>query len=556
MSVASPADTPVAPAPAVLREGDLARLVLEQEALLRVARSVAAGARPEDVFGLVAEEVARIMRVEAGIVWQYCSEGSRVVGTFGEHGSQLGVVFPTTGDGAVAVTARTGRPARVDYRSIPGADPTAQRVVVQGYTGGVAAPLVINGRAWGAVLAATTGDRPLPNDAEARLMNFAELAALAIANAQAREELTLRATTDDLTESINQGEFQRRIDVMVDEAMGARTPLALVVVDLDHFKRVNDRFGHQVGDRVLRSAALAMSAVIRPEGTLARVGGEEFAIMLPGLDACAAARVAERARLAVARMDGEGLPAVTASAGVADLRDARSADQLFAAADRALYLAKESGRNRVMTVSAAEGASATAAAATAPAPATPAPAAPLSAVRALALAVEARDPATRRHSERVAELAVRMAGAAGWSAADIDALRDCALVHDVGKVGVPDALLLKRGPLDPEEYEQVKAHAAIGAQIVREVLSPRQTAWVRHHHERVDGAGYPDALAGDDIPVGARLLAVADAYDVMTTGRSYSVARTSAEALAEVRTLAGHQFCPEAVRALEAALMG
>ncbi|MEQ9335876.1 MAG: diguanylate cyclase [Miltoncostaeaceae bacterium] len=552
MSVALTADTTGATAPASHGD-DLARLVIEQDALLRVARAVASGAHPEVVFALVAQEVARIMCVEAGIVWQYCPEGSRVVGTHGEHGSQLGVVFPTTGEGAVAITARTGRPARVDYRAIPAADPTAARVVSQGYTGGVAAPLVINGRPWGAVLAATTGDESLPNDAESRLMHFAELASLAIANAQAREELTLRATIDDLTESINQGEFQRRIDGLVDDAIGGGAPLSLVVVDLDHFKRVNDDFGHQVGDRVLRSAARAMSGVIRPEGTLARVGGEEFAIILPGLDVDAAARVAERARHAGARMSEPGLPPVTASAGVADLADARSADQLFAAADRALYLAKESGRNRVMTVAAATAASGMAGG---PDPAAVESPGPLAAVRALAVAVEAKDPATRRHSERVADLVGRMAASAGWAARDIDALRECALVHDVGKIGVPDALLLKRGPLSADEYEQVKAHAPIGAQIVRELLGPRQTAWVRHHHERHDGAGYPDGLGGDEIPAGARLLAVADANDVMTTGRSYAAARTPADAMAEVRAMAGTQFSPDAVRALGDALPG
>ena len=124
-------------------------------------------------------------------------------------------------------------------------------------------------------------------------------------------------------------------------------------------------------------------------------------------------------------------------------------------------------------------------------------------------------------------------------------------MHDVGKIGIPDAILLKPGRLTREEYEQVKAHAALGAQIVDDILLPEQVAWVRHHHERWDGHGYPDGIAGEEIPVGARILAVADSWDVMTSERAYHVPRTVPEALEEVRRSTGGQFAPEIVEALE-----
>jgi HD-GYP domain-containing protein (c-di-GMP phosphodiesterase class II) len=175
----------------------------------------------------------------------------------------------------------------------------------------------------------------------------------------------------------------------------------------------------------------------------------------------------------------------------------------------------------------------------------------LAAIRALAAAVDAKDPYTQRHSERVAELASGMAQIAGWDPDRITLLRDTALVHDVGKIGVPDQILFKPGRLTAAEYDTVKTHAALGAQMLIGLLTPEQTDWIRHHHERYDGAGYPDGLAGADIAEGARLLAVADAWDAMTVARPYGRPRTADEALDECRRSAGTHFCPKAVDALQ-----
>ena len=133
----------------------------------------------------------------------------------------------------------------------------------------------------------------------------------------------------------------------------------------------------------------------------------------------------------------------------------------------------------------------------------------------------------------------------------LDDLHEAALVHDVGKIGVPDAILLKPARLDPDEYREVKRHPRLSAEIVDDVLSDEQVAWVLGHHERFDGRGYPDGLAGDSIPIGARILAAADAWDVMTSERPYSGARSPQEALTEMRELSGRQFCPSVVAALE-----
>jgi len=170
-------------------------------------------------------------------------------------------------------------------------------------------------------------------------------------------------------------------------------------------------------------------------------------------------------------------------------------------------------------------------------------------IRALARAIDAKDPSTRMHSERVAHLAARIAETLGWPDDRIDLLREAGLVHDVGKIGVPEAVLLKPGRLDDAELALVRQHALLGAGIVGEVLSPEQVAWVRGHHERYDGLGYPDRLAGDDIPEGASVLGVADALDVMTSRRPYCEPRSWADALGECGRLSGAQFAPWVVEA-------
>ena len=154
--------------------------------------------------------------------------------------------------------------------------------------------------------------------------------------------------------------------------------------------------------------------------------------------------------------------------------------------------------------------------------------------------MDAKDPSTRRHSERVAALCEELADALGWPPERCRLLRDAGLVHDVGKIGVPDAILFKPGRLTAEEYELVKEHAELGARIVAEALTPEQVSWVKSHHERWDGGGYPEGLMAEDIPEGARIMALADAWDVMTSERPYTAGpATPARAIAECRACSG-----------------
>lgn len=180
----------------------------------------------------------------------------------------------------------------------------------------------------------------------------------------------------------------------------------------------------------------------------------------------------------------------------------------------------------------------------------------LQGIRTLARAVDAKDSFTRLHSERVADLAARIAAGLGWSGDRIERLHEAGLVHDVGKLAIPDAILLKAGPLTDEEYGAVKAHAAAGSEIVSEAFDAEQVAWVRGHHERWDGRGYPDGLAGARISDGAAILALADAWDAMTSARPYRTAGTAGDALAECLRERGTQFSPWAVDAMIGVLAG
>ncbi len=364
----------------------------------------------------------------------------------------------------------------------------------------------------------------------------------------AHDRLREQADTDPLTGLGNQRILHHALLEAVAQSSARRLSLSVVMVDLDHFKTVNDTHGHPTGDRVLVETAARLRASCRPGDVVARIGGEEFLVVLAGADATAALEVAERIRLAVRSVPYPGdVGHLTASVGVSTLATGGDADSLVEEADAALYWAKSHGRDVAFRYEAAQMADLS-----------PKRRARqlarvdgMVALRALARAIDAKDPNTQRHSIRVADMAVRIAGELGWTSEQVGRLREAGLLHDVGKVGVPDAVLLKPGRLNPAERAQMEEHAALGARIVSEVLEPDQVDWVHHHHERWDGGGYPEGLEGAAIPEGARILALADAWDAMTSARSYNVPLTPAEALAECRRCAGAQLWPPAVDALD-----
>ena len=453
----------------------LEELLEEHGALARVARAVATGAAPDAVYALVAREVARLLRGDVGAVIRFEGDGHAcALATHEEPGHTTvppGTRYELDGRSAAAVVATTGRAVRLGYDAEDGG--LSGVLARNGHSTGVAAPIHVDGRLWGALAMATSRPTLLRPDAPERLSRFGELVGVAVGNASEREALVTRASTDPLTGLLNHGAFHERIAEKLAERAPDR-PASLVLLDVDHFKEINDHDGHQVGDAVLARVARLVAESGREGDVLARVGGDELAWLLPDTTPEEAWEVAERARQAV-RAEELRTPSggvLTISAGVCSTEEATAPAELFRLADGALYWAKCHGRNTtvcyrsevVEALSAAERAHRLERSQA------------LATIRALARAVDARDPNTQRHSERVGDLAAQLAVALGWSLEEAAKLRDAGLVHDVGKIGIPDAILLKPGRLTRDEYEQVKAHAALGAQIVNDILLPEQVA--------------------------------------------------------------------------------
>ena len=529
---------------AIFREAGVAL----DRALRHVATAVAANVEPSEVFDLVARATRQLLDVDsAGVVRYEGPTHGRVVG-------QSGVAMPMRrftllGENTAAVTARTGMASHVaDFAEVDGE--MARRLVAMGQRCGMAVPVHVEGRLWGALVAGDHRPGHIAPDAAVRLAEFAGLIALMLAEADARTRLEQLASTDPLTGLINHRAFQERLTALVGDAREGGKGLALAYLDIDGFKTVNETRGHLVGDRVLEVVAGCLEDVVGEAGIAARIGGDEFAVLLPGMTDREAALLVELARSAVANDTAAIEATATISAGICTLESARDADTLRSLADGALYWAKAHGRDRCVRYDPAIVEELSAAERAARLERDRA----LSGLRALAAAVDARDPSTLRHSERVSSLAERLAVELGWEPGRLRRLRDAALLHDVGKLAIPDSVLFKPGRLDREEYEQVKAHAALGAQIVRDLLDEEQVSWVRGHHERPDGRGYPDGLDRTEISDGAAILGVADAYDAMTVARPYSAPLLPIEALEECRRLSGAQFDSDVVAALETVL--
>ena len=363
---------------------------------------------------------------------------------------------------------------------------------------------------------------------------------------EARADAERRANTDDLTGAYNRLHFAQ---LASDLLASAPDRSALLLIDADHFKQINDVYGHAVGDAVLAELAARLRSGIGPDDHLARWGGEEFAVLLGNV--ASEAELADRAgqlRQAVCATSithGDirvllttSIGATLASEGAADL------DSLVERADARLYAAKYQGRNRVALRPEPGG---RAAASREPEV--------IGMARALAYASSLREAIPEAHAEQVSDLARRTAEHMELPVGIPHLCRIGGWLHDVGKIAIPERILTKPRALDDYEWAIMKTHPVHGDSIVRRVAALQDAAGaVRHHHERFDGGGYPDGLAGKDIPIEARIVCAADAYSAMTTNRPYSAARSPEEAAAELRRSAGAHFDPAVVDALLAVL--
>ena len=344
------------------------------------------------------------------------------------------------------------------------------------------------------------------------------------------------ALTDPLTGLGNHRHFYEQLER---EALAADSsnPLSLCLLDVDDFKQINDQYGHPVGDQAL----VRIADRLRQDGEAFRIGGDEFALLLPGTNARAAVEVAEG-------VIGRISATARLSAGIVTYPDHRvERAELVRVADSALYLAKEHGKNRVRVYRPdllelaelrrlAEG---------------PDRAARLRAAASLAHAVDARDAYTGSHSYMVGELSARVAKRMGLESEQVELARLAGSLHDLGKLAIPEEILRKPGPLNEAERLVLERHPQIGFRMLDSLGVEPVSSWVLHHHERWDGDGYPDRLGGDAIPLGSRILFVADAYDAMTTDRVYRSRLSHERAISELERCAGTQFDPDVVAAFK-----
>jgi len=380
--------------------------------------------------------------------------------------------------------------------------------------------------------------------------------AMVIMVMRARVELLIArlfdaARTDALTKLSNRRGFREQLDLELERARRHGSAMTVLFGDLDDFKDVNDLRGQHAGDLALQRAARLLSASKRTTDTAARVGGEEFALILPDTGREAAFALAEHLRIELREEFARDPTPLTISFGLSTYPEhGETAASLIHAADEALYAAKESGRNQTVLHSQTLRAELR----------TPDDVRDIGgerfvmAVLEMAEAVDLRFSGSARHSETVGRYAEMTARELGLPEHRVSRIRLAGILHDIGKAGVPNSILHKPGPLTEEEYEQIKRHPQLGAQMIEHISLSDVREWVAAHHERPDGLGYPLALHAGQIPLEARIVAVADAYEAMSSDRPYRDSIGYEAALAELRHCAGTQFDARVVHAFIAAL--
>ncbi len=372
---------------------------------------------------------------------------------------------------------------------------------------------------------------------------------------EANEQLTEMALKDPLTGVYNHRTIYDILQQNCIDSTYFQRPCAVLFFDLDHFKALNDGYGHTVGDQVLKELAELLRENLRMGDNVGRWGGEEFIIILPETDSEAALVIAERIREKVVQhpFTETGSICMTCSIGVAEYPlNGETAADVLNAADQAMYVAKKTGRNKVLSsldpevtlytmhTDKTESRDETLL---------------QGVIIALNALLALRDTDTGSHTSRVSELVYKIAIAMGLNESESRMAAVAGQLHDIGKIGVPDAILLKPGKLTEAEWAIMKLHPQYGEKIIRTIPTLNTIAGaVRSHHERWDGDGYPDKLSDETIPLVARIIAVVDSYDAMISDRPYRKAQTSEFALKEIMNCAGSQFDPKVVEALRSVL--
>jgi len=383
-----------------------------------------------------------------------------------------------------------------------------------------------------------------------------------------QERLLLLANTDELTGLANRRHFFEVLEREILQAKIRGGSVAVMMFDIDHFKNLNDTFGHLTGDKVMQQLGKILNENIYPLDIAARYGGEEFIVLMPGMPVEVATQRADKLRQIIDKYHWEvaGQPvSITCSIGITvfDGTDTADSYDLIRRADDALYAAKHRGRNCVVSydrinpdeqlqerqnedfyelqtkISSLANQIKTQT---------------LGTITAFAKAIAARDPYLARHAENVKVYVTEIARQMDVSQALTQQLQTAAILHDLGKIIIPCDILRKQTPLTDQERRIIERHPIASAEILAPVgLFNQEVVIIRHHHENFDGTGYPNGLVGKNIPIGSRILAVANCFDAMTSKHFNSLARSAEDTIGEIVSLSGTQFDPEVVQAFRAA---
>ncbi len=564
--------------------------------LNNISRNAIATLNPDEMLSRIATEL------EQGLTYDHIGIGmldyaTKVVVIQSEAGRRragLQKQIPF-GEGLVGRVARTGEMRAVrDFAS----ESSAGGPVLEDSSSGVALPILYGDQLHGVLYVESLDPCDFADEELQLLETLADLISGALHSALTFQKAQEQAITDGLTRVKTHRFFMETLSAEWKRATRAGRPFSLVLIDLDRFKFVNDFYGHLEGDVILRRVGQILEENCRRSDVVARYGGDEFVVLMPETNVEQARQLTNKLRSWLSSDTLLREKNVTGSFGIASYPVHGSTPQeLIQVADASMYLSKHQGGNAVSTADHFDpdeakrwkrdvleaylgvtlkrvfttGSDAldevcqrldqfSKSLDSTEIPSTVEPNAGIDMDRSLAeflhpllvetlcslaMAVDSKDPCTQSHSQKVSSYAVALAEAHELDVAAVEEIKLAALLHDVGKIGIPESILNKSGPLDPEEWDLMKLHVNHGARILQSCRgAARIQAMVLHHHEFYDGSGYPHGLAGENIPLGARIIAIADAYDTITSARSYKRARSAEEALTELERCAAAQFDP------------
>ena len=483
------------------------------------------------------------------------------------------------GEGLAGAVAKSGNPMVADFMGSE-----ARYVPLHpGVRSGLSVPLKVHDEILGVFSLESRRPHAFSPEDLITAQNIAHQLALALQTARTYQAAFEQAITDGLTGLKTHRYFMEAVEREWRRSTRSGQEFSIIMLDMDQFKEVNDRHGHLQGDRVLRAVANVLSDSVRQSNVVARYGGDEFAILMPEATTAQAEAFAERMRANIENDPLLRTHGVTASIGIGTFPEhGPTVEEILRVADAGMYLAKYQDGNCVRvgpitsvdlsagseqgTIDAILGTVARQMFSTGSeafneflsriehaSQKAVGELHLLDTVTSLARNIDFCDRHTRDHGQAVSRWAVRIAREVGMLQEDIEEVRLAGVLHDIGKVGIPMEVLSKPARLTPEEYELIKSHSALGERILEPLKLgsiKRISRMVRHHHEFFDGSGYPDRLKGEGIPLGARILAVADAFDTIVSDRAYKRGLSYDDAIAELQRCRGTQFDPNLVESL------